>query len=77
MSARDIVLQIAQVVTVLALAPLPQGVILQWEERVQRGRGPGIFQPTATCASCSASRSWSPKRLRGSTGAPPSSRSPA
>ncbi|HVW70671.1 MAG TPA: NADH-quinone oxidoreductase subunit H [Steroidobacteraceae bacterium] len=42
---RDILLQIAQVVTVLALAPLLQGVILQWEERVQRAQGPGIFQP--------------------------------
>lgn len=42
---RDILLQIAQVLTVLALSPLLQGVILQWEERVQRGQGPGIFQP--------------------------------
>jgi len=42
---RDILLQIAQVVTVLALAPLLQGVILQWEERIQRAQGPGIFQP--------------------------------
>lgn len=45
MSVRDIVLQIAQVVTTLALSPLLQGVILQFEERVQRGQGPGIFQP--------------------------------
>src|SRR5580698_9227306 len=45
MSTRDIALQIAQVVTVIALSPLLQGVILQWEERVQRARGPGIFQP--------------------------------
>src|SRR6204780_5064772 len=42
---RDVLLQIAQVVTVLSLAPLLQGVILQWEERVQRAQGPGIFQP--------------------------------
>jgi formate hydrogenlyase subunit 4 len=42
---RNILLQIAQVFTVLALAPLLQGVILQWEERVQRAQGPGIFQP--------------------------------
>jgi formate hydrogenlyase subunit 4 len=42
---RDILLQIGQVLTVLALAPLLQGVILQWEERIQRARGPGIFQP--------------------------------
>lgn len=45
MTLRDILLQIAQVLTVLLLAPLLQGVILQWEERIQRCRGPGIFQP--------------------------------
>jgi formate hydrogenlyase subunit 4 len=45
MSARDIGLQIAQVFAVLALSPLIQGIILQFEERVQRGQGPGIFQP--------------------------------
>ncbi len=45
MSTRDIALQVAQVVTVIAVSPLLQGVILQWEERVQRARGPGIFQP--------------------------------
>ena len=45
MNTRDVALQIAQVVTVIALSPLLQGVILQWEERVQRARGPGIFQP--------------------------------
>jgi Formate hydrogenlyase subunit 4 len=45
MSTRDVALQIAQVVTVIVLSPLLQGVILQWEERVQRARGPGIFQP--------------------------------
>lgn len=42
---RDILLQIGQVLAVLALAPLLQGIILQFEERVQRSRGPGIFQP--------------------------------
>ena len=42
---RDVLLQIAQVLTVVALAPLLQGIILQFEERVQRGQGPGIFQP--------------------------------
>lgn len=42
---RDILLQIAQVLTVLFLAPLLQGVILQCEERVQLAQGPGIFQP--------------------------------
>jgi formate hydrogenlyase subunit 4 len=45
MNARDIILQIAQVVTVLAVAPLIQGIIVQFEERVQRSQGPGIFQP--------------------------------
>jgi formate hydrogenlyase subunit 4 len=45
MSLRDILLQIGQVATVLLLAPLIQGIILQFEERVQRARGPGIFQP--------------------------------
>jgi len=45
MSARDILLQIAQVAAVVFLAPLIQGIILQFEERVERGRGPGIFQP--------------------------------
>jgi formate hydrogenlyase subunit 4 len=45
MTARDILLQIGQVLTVLILAPLIQGIILQFEERVQRAQGPGIFQP--------------------------------
>lgn len=45
MTARDILLQIAQVLTVLILAPLIQGVIVQFEERVQRSQGPGVFQP--------------------------------
>ena len=45
MTARDVILQVAQVLTVLLLAPLLQGVILQFEERVQRGQGPGVFQP--------------------------------
>lgn len=42
---RDVLLQIAQVLTVLLCAPLIQGIILQFEERVQRGQGPGILQP--------------------------------
>ncbi len=42
---RDVLLQIAQVLTVLLLSPLLQGIILQFEERVQRAQGPGIFQP--------------------------------
>jgi formate hydrogenlyase subunit 4 len=41
----DVVLQVAQVLTVIVFAPLLQGVILQWQERVQRAQGPGIFQP--------------------------------
>ena len=45
MSLRDILLQIAQVLSVLAFAPLLQGAILQFEERVQRAQGPGLFQP--------------------------------
>lgn len=45
MSLRDILLQVSQVLAVIIFAPLLQGVILQWEERVQRARGPGIFQP--------------------------------
>ncbi|MFD2031426.1 respiratory chain complex I subunit 1 family protein [Ancylobacter dichloromethanicus] len=45
MTVRDILLQIAQVLVTLLLAPLLQGVILQFEERVQRSQGPGIFQP--------------------------------
>lgn len=45
MSGRDVLLQIAQVATVLALSPLIQGIIAQFEERVQRGQGPGVFQP--------------------------------
>ncbi len=45
MTARDILLQVAQVLTVLILAPLIQGFIIQFEERVQRSQGPGVFQP--------------------------------
>jgi formate hydrogenlyase subunit 4 len=42
---RELLLQLAQVVTVLALSPLLQGVITNLEERVQRAQGPSIFQP--------------------------------
>lgn len=42
---RDVVLQVCQVITVLALSPLLQGVILQFQERIQEAHGPGIFQP--------------------------------
>jgi formate hydrogenlyase subunit 4 len=45
MNARDIILQIAQVFATLALAPFLQGIVIQFEERVQRSQGPGIFQP--------------------------------
>jgi hypothetical protein len=45
MTARDVILQVAQILTTLLFAPLLQGVILQFEERVQRGQGPGVFQP--------------------------------
>jgi len=45
MTSRDILLQLSQVGVTLVLAPLLQGVILQFEERVQRGTGPGILQP--------------------------------
>ena len=41
----DIFLQILQVLCVLLLAPLLQGFILKIEERVQRSRGPSLFQP--------------------------------
>jgi formate hydrogenlyase subunit 4 len=44
-TTRDIILQVLQVLTVICLAPLIQGVIVQFEERVQRSQGPGIFQP--------------------------------
>jgi formate hydrogenlyase subunit 4 len=44
-TARDIILQVLQVLTVICLGPLLQGIIAQFEERVQRGQGPGIFQP--------------------------------
>jgi formate hydrogenlyase subunit 4 len=42
---RDIVLQVAQVLTTLLLSPLIQGIIATFEERVQRSQGPSIFQP--------------------------------
>ncbi|MDF0490549.1 NADH-quinone oxidoreductase subunit H [Sphingomonas sp. H39-1-10] len=42
---RDLVLQFFQVLGVLLLAPLLQGVIHNFEEKVQRSQGPSIFQP--------------------------------
>lgn len=44
-TVRDILLQVAQVAVTIFLAPLLQGIILQFEERIQRSQGPGIFQP--------------------------------
>ncbi|WP_245964886.1 respiratory chain complex I subunit 1 family protein [Trinickia dinghuensis] len=44
-SMREVALQVAQVLTVVILSPLLSGVIAQWEERVQRARGPGVVQP--------------------------------
>jgi formate hydrogenlyase subunit 4 len=41
----DLVLQVCQVLCVLLLAPLLQGFIPKTEERVQRSRGPSVFQP--------------------------------
>ncbi len=41
----NVLLQIGQVLCVLLLAPLLQGFTLKAEERVQRSRGPSIFQP--------------------------------
>lgn len=45
MLLRDSLLQAGQVLTVLLLAPLLQGFILRYEERVQRAHGPSIVQP--------------------------------
>lgn len=42
---RDALAQIAQVLAVLLFAPALQGFIHRYEERVQRGRGPSLFQP--------------------------------
>lgn len=41
----DYLLQFCQVFAVLALAPLLQGVIHTFEEKVQRSKGPSILQP--------------------------------
>lgn len=45
MTARVVLLQIAQVVFTIVAAPLIQGIIRQFEERIERGQGPGVFQP--------------------------------
>jgi len=44
-SARDLALQAGQVLAVLFFAPLLQGFILRYEERLQRSRGPSLLQP--------------------------------
>jgi formate hydrogenlyase subunit 4 len=45
MNTRDIILQVGQVAAAIGLAPLLQGMIVQFQERVQLAQGPGIFQP--------------------------------
>ncbi|TAN20026.1 MAG: formate hydrogenlyase [Actinomycetota bacterium] len=40
-----ILIQVAQVLVVLFVAPLLHGFILKFEERIRRGQGPSIFQP--------------------------------
>lgn len=42
---KDILLQVAQVLTVLLLSPLLQGFILQCEAKIKRAEGPGLWQP--------------------------------
>jgi formate hydrogenlyase subunit 4 len=39
------VLQIMQVLTAMVFAPLLEGIIVQFQKRVERSQGPGIFQP--------------------------------
>lgn len=41
----DVLAQAAQLLTVLLLAPLLQGFIARYEERVQRSAGPSLLQP--------------------------------
>lgn len=41
----DIILQLMQVLTVFLLSPLLEGIVLQIESRVNRGKGISIFQP--------------------------------
>lgn len=41
----DTILQLCQVLCVLLLSPLLHGFTLKAEERIQRSRGPSIFQP--------------------------------
>ena len=45
MTLHDVILQICQVGFTIAAAPLIQGFIIQFEERIQRGQGPGLLQP--------------------------------
>jgi formate hydrogenlyase subunit 4 len=41
----DIILQLMQVLTVFLLSPLLEGIVLQVESRITRGKGISIFQP--------------------------------
>lgn len=45
MAISPILIQVAQVLVVLFVAPLLHGFILKFEERIRRGQGPSIFQP--------------------------------
>ena len=45
MVLNPVIVQCGQVFITLALAPLLHGFIATAEERIQRGRGPSIFQP--------------------------------
>jgi hypothetical protein len=65
MTVRDNILQ------VVLLAPLIQGIIVQFEERAQRAHGPDIFQPyrdlwneSASAPSSDCCRSMSGSRVR-------------
>ena len=44
-TVRDAILQACQVAFTIAVAPFIQGCIVQFEERIQRGHGPGVLQP--------------------------------
>ena len=45
MVVSSVLIQIMQVLTVVLAAPLLNGFIVKFEERIQRGRGPSILQP--------------------------------
>jgi formate hydrogenlyase subunit 4 len=71
MSALDVLLQIAQVITVLALAPLIQSIIAQFEKRARRAQGPGVFQPYRDLRKFFRSRSSYTRPALGCSGRPP------